>query len=726
MSTRNQNSEIRIGVIGCGAIADIFHLPVLAKLASTRGGIALADTSEQRLAEMAEKYSAAVTVTDYRELLGKVDGVLIATPPAAHFSMVSFFLENKIPVLCEKPLTESAEDARELSALSKVHNTALAVNQTRRFFPSYRVIRELIASGELGDLQSITYHDGIEFSWPAASPHHFAKDAKGALSDSGVHLLDTIVYWLGDKPKLVSSLSDSQGGPDALATVSLEHKGCEVEIKVSRLGKLFNGFRIVGSKAKIEAGAEDFGEVTIQYNNGTKKKKKCGSSSRKYTDMAQPLIENFVEVIASDVKPKVSVDDVVGTIELLEQAYEEATNYPTPWNDQLEELASKVRTLIPEQSNPKVLITGGNGFLGARIAEVMHLTDLGTPIPTIRQWSRASRLARFGMDIRILDILEPDTIDAALKDVDVVIHCAKVDSRESIVGGTRNMLEGCVRHGIKRFVHLSTAEVYGPDVKGEIDEENSTPTTGRLYGDAKVEAESVCLEFRDKGVETVILRPSLIHGLFSESWTNNIVKRLRSGKWGLFDEMADGIANLVHVDDLVQAILLSAFHPSAGNQAFNVNGDDTVTWNEYFNLFNDRLELPPLKVVSSSKSKWKTWIMSLVSRSADVVLNRYEDKIMEIYMRGGLAHKVMKRIKGEVNSTPDPNELHDLFQRAAHYDDRKASSLIDYSPASSLKEEINSTIHWLRLHEYIDTIPSDLQVTEQRAEQPALSKEVAV
>ena len=100
--------------------------------------------------------------------------------------------------------------------------------------------------------------------------------------------------------------------------------------------------------------------------------------------------------------------------------------------------------------------------------------------------------------------------------------------------------------------------------------------------------------------------------------------------------------------------------------------------------------------------------MGLVRKSADLVLDRFEDKIMEIYMRGGIAHRIMKKIKGEIDATPDSNELNDLFQRAAHYDDRKICCQLNYWPLRSVEEEIDATIHWLFLHEFIDQLPSHL------------------
>ena len=711
-TTPNHSGQtVRIGVIGCGAIADLFHLPVLANHPATRNGIALADPSQARLKEMSEKYTPVVTVENYTELLGHVDGVLIATPPQFHFEIAKFFLENNIPVLCEKPLTEDTSEARELKVISERTATALAVNQTRRFFPSYVKIRDLIAEGELGTLERITYHDGIEFSWPAASPHHFAPSAKGSWSDTGVHLLDTICYWLGEKPELVRSQNDSQGGPEAMATVNLLHDMCEVEIKVSRLGRLKNGFVIEGSKGTIEAGAEDFGEVIVRYKNGSRRKFKCGSRALKYTDFAEPLIENFIDVIVNNAEPIVSVQDVVGTIVLLDEAYKKAETYPTPWNDKIKsgEVFDADKLVSPEirvLDRPTVLITGASGFLGGRIAEVMQMSDFAVPAAAIRQWTRASRIARDPMDIRILDILESSTMDDALKGVDAIVHCAKTDSQESIVGGTRNLLEACQRNGVKRFVHISTAEVYGP-VSGNVVETDPTPITGRSYGDWKVEAEKVCMEFNSKGVETAILRPSLIHGPYSNSWSTNMVKRLLSGKWGQFEEHGEGIANLIYVDDLVQAIFLCLVHPEAAGEAFNVNGPDKITWNQYFTLLNDELGREPLKTISASKSKLRTKLVGAFGKTTDLILNRYEDKIMEIYMRGGLAHRIMKKIKGEMNATPDTNELNDLFSRQAYYDDRKICSLLGYKPQFDIESSIRTTIEWLRLHEVVDTVRAE-------------------
>ncbi len=330
-----------LGVIGCGAIAEMYHLPALVADCSRFERLVLADPNDDRRLAMAEKFDIDKTVADYKQLEGQVDGVIVAVPPSLHAPISLFFLQRGVHVLCEKPLTESLCQAEELVDAAERNRVALAVNQTRRLFPTYGKIRQLIAEGALGKLQSITYHDGIEFDWPAASPHHFHPTAHGTWSDTGVHLLDTVCWWLDAKPRFVSSQNDAFGGPEAMATVRLEHDGCRIEIKVSRLGRLSNGFSIVGSDAAIAADAEDWNEITVRYRSGRKQRLRCGKQ-RVYSDCAKPLLQNFLDVCRAaageregrelPIQPLISGKSTLPTIELLEAAYQHAETFDLPWN----------------------------------------------------------------------------------------------------------------------------------------------------------------------------------------------------------------------------------------------------------------------------------------------------------------------------------------------------------------------------------------------------------
>ncbi len=688
------NTPVRIGVIGCGAIAELYHLPALAAHSQTAALIALADPNPTRLAAMKQQFRAAHAVKDYRDLVGKVDAVIVATPPHLHYTAAKWFLDQGIHVLCEKPLTESISEARDLVEAGEKSGAKLAVNQTRRFFPTYQKIRELIAAETLGKIESIKYHDGVEFNWPAASPHHFQLGAKGAWSDTGVHLLDSVCYWLDAKPTLVRSQNDSFGGPEAMATVNLEHQGCEIEIKVSRLGKLMNGFQITGSLGSISAEAEDWDEFTVQFKDGRQKRYKCASNRLTYCDFAKPTIANLVQVVTGESEPFVSGRSTLATIELLEQAMNAAKRYPMNWNKHLS------TPLAPASEHPlRVLVTGAAGFLGARVVEAMSLSEFAKPVAAIRQWSRASQVACHPVEVVLCDIMNPEQVDAAVKGVDAIVHCAYTDDRETIVEGTRNLLEAAVRHRIQRFVYLSSAEAYGSDQGGIITESTDAKPTAGSYGDSKLAAEKLCQQFHDRGLKPTILRPSLIYGPFGTSWSVNVAKRLKSGKWGLFDGLGEGIANLVYVDDLVQAILLSLVKDQAQGETFNVNGPDRPTWNTYFQKLNDALELPPLQRISPTKSQFRTRVMGAVGSVTSFFKAKFEDRLMEIYLRGGFASRLMKRLKGELDSTPSTGELNDLYSRKANYDDLKGHQLLGYSPRFDLNKGIQQTIDWMVLHE---------------------------
>ncbi len=354
----------------------------------------------------------------------------------------------------------------------------------------------------------------------------------------------------------------------------------------------------------------------------------------------------------------------------------------------------------------RVLVTGASGFVGGRVVEAMHLSGFGEPVAAIRQWSRAARVARFAGerfpgDIALCDILDPDQVHRAVAQVDAVVHCAYSDDRDAIVNGTRNLLIAAAEHNLSHFVYLSSAEVYGPTAAGEVTEQNATPKTGRLYGDAKAEAEAACREFAGLNLNTTILRPAIIYGPFGRSWTIDIAARLLSGKWGWFDELGDGIANLVYVDDLVQAIFLSLTANHTGSHTFNINGPDRISWNDYFAAFNTALGLPPLVRISANRSRWRTALMDHIGKTTDKIREHFEDQLMEIYLRGGWASQIMKRIKGNLDATPSTGELHDLYRRTAHYCDDQARELLQYEPRVDLNRGLQYSVDWLRHHELV-------------------------
>lgn len=340
-----------------------------------------------------------------------------------------------------------------------------------------------------------------------------------------------------------------------------------------------------------------------------------------------------------------------------------------------------------------ILITGATGFIGGWVAETFHLTDAAHVRAGVRSWSSAARLGRFPIDMVKCDVLKPDEIDCALAGVDCVVHCA-VGSPEITQNGTRNMLEAALRHGVQRFVHISTAEIYGL-VSGDIDETHDFQYTGREYGDSKIEAEKLCWEYHERGLPVVILRPSIVYGPFSDSWSTDIARRLASGNWGIFEKRGEGLCNAIYVADLVAAVWLALHEPQAAGQAFNVNGPEAVSWNEYFQRFNAALGLPELKLRNSLGTQIQTKILGVARSSAKFALARFGGPIQNIYERYRGPRELMRAVERLLKTNPTTNDIL-LYQRHAVYSDHKAHEVLGYTPQYSLDEGLNLTAQWVK------------------------------
>lgn len=350
----------------------------------------------------------------------------------------------------------------------------------------------------------------------------------------------------------------------------------------------------------------------------------------------------------------------------------------------------------------KVLVTGASGFVGGRVVERLALERCDSVRALVHKWSRAARVAKFPIEIVAGDILSTADAAGAMQGVTHVVHCAFSDAPSVIVEGTRNLLAAAHAVGVRRFVFVSTAEVYGAKATGTVDETSPTPHTGRTYGDAKIDAEGACREYQQRGLSTAIVRPSIVYGPFSRSWVVGTAKRLQSGLWSEFEGHGDGFCNAVFVDDLASAILLAVDHPAANGETFNVNGPEVGTWNEYFRRLNAAMGLPPLERKSATQSARKTAIMSRVETVIRAFVSRFEDKLMEIYLQGGWASNVMKRVKTMLDSTPSHSELEDLYSRRAIYSDDKVRRLLGYRPKFDLQRGLELSVLWMGRNGYIE------------------------
>jgi len=338
------------------------------------------------------------------------------------------------------------------------------------------------------------------------------------------------------------------------------------------------------------------------------------------------------------------------------------------------------------------------------VIEMAHLSGFAKVRAGLRRWESAARVARFGVEMRLCDVLDQEQLDRNIRGLDIIVHCAAGD-RKVIVKGTSNALDAANRLGIKRFVQISTAEVYG-NAEGEVHEESPLRSMKNDYADAKIEAEKLCMDYASRGLPVVILRPSLIYGPFSNQYVVRIAERLRAGGLGEMEKIADGYCNLVYIDDLVYSIFLSITSSQAVGQCFNINGPDKITWNDYFRQLATALGILELKHLNENKSKVKSTVLGLIAPTAAFVGKHCGGFVLRTGRKLGI-EKEIENIRVFLKTTPSNYELK-LFGRKAYYSYEKAANELGYSPRFDLRSGIELSVKWLSHEGHLQRlIPQD-------------------
>lgn len=265
----------------------------------------------------------------------------------------------------------------------------------------------------------------------------------------------------------------------------------------------------------------------------------------------------------------------------------------------------------------RVLVLGGGGFIGRRLVERLARDDGFEPVAGTRQ----ARAATGGVSHVQVDTLDAGSLARALSACDAVVNCV-AGSGPAIADGARLLFETAAGLRPKpRVVHLSTMSVYG-STGGTVTEDTPPKADIGWYGAAKIEAERHAQAYSAGGGPVVVLRPGIVYGPESPLWTTRIARLLRRGSLGDLGAAGDGHCNLVHVDDVVSAIVAGLRNPASTGGTFNLADPAAGSWNDFFVAFSRPLGFVPVRRLSARRLKLESVLLAPPLKVAQIVAGK--------------------------------------------------------------------------------------------------------
>ncbi len=224
-STRKEGlPRFRLAIIGAGLITRNSHLPTALSL----DGIevcALVDPVIERATALAQEYGLkGLVASSSGDVIGKVDGAIVATPNHTHREVAVPLLEAGISTFIEKPLATTVEDGQAILDAAKRGKAKIGIGHYQRFLDAPRLLKKLLDARYFGHVSRFCHQFGTPGGWPALSAYTLKRESigGGVLVVTGTHFLDRMLHAWGN-PDDVQLQDDSYGGPEAHCVGSLRY-----------------------------------------------------------------------------------------------------------------------------------------------------------------------------------------------------------------------------------------------------------------------------------------------------------------------------------------------------------------------------------------------------------------------------------------------------------------------------------------------------------------------
>ena len=320
---------IRIGIIGCGKIAQVRHLPEYATNPDCKL-VAYYDKNLARAHEVAAQYGGTV-YNSYFELLNNpdIDAVSICVENRAHAEIATAALYAGKHVLCEKPMAISLGECESMVAAAERNERHLMVDHNMRFDRVYRRAKEMLESGIIGDIitfRTVIGNAGPE-GWALDSSREDTwyfdrnKAAMGALSDLGIHKIDLMHYLTGQKViEATAKVVTLQKKNDAGEPIAVDDNAlCILRMSGGAMGTMAASWTIYGHHCNSTCFYGTKGNLLLYHDDEYPIiVRGLDGNSTSYTINPDTdrsgVIDEFVDALVHDREPEVSGQDALATM----------------------------------------------------------------------------------------------------------------------------------------------------------------------------------------------------------------------------------------------------------------------------------------------------------------------------------------------------------------------------------------------------------------------------